>query len=118
MRRIFYIAFIFAGMTFQSCFWGAKTVTLGENRLSIDLLAGGKPLNAQGSVYINDKFIGMTNPQGDLNIKLPRGEYAIRIALNGYETWEESILIVGKGYSQSVYPEMKKVVTNWSADSR
>ncbi len=118
MKKVLYIAFCLAGMSILSCFWSSNAVKLGENRLTIDLLSRGKQLNIQASVYINAKFIGMTSPQGDLAIKLAPGEYSIRIAREGFESWEESILIVGKGYAQSLYPDMKKVATNWSAENR
>ncbi|MCH8127776.1 hypothetical protein IIC38_17760 [candidate division KSB1 bacterium] len=91
----------------SSC--NSKTIRIGENRFSIDLKYNGKPLNAQGRIYINNKFIGMTNEDGDLSINLRKGEYGILIILEGYATWQEKLLIVGNGYSQSISPNMKKL---------
>ena len=58
---------------------------------------------------MNDKFIGMTSENGDLSIKLQKGEYDIRIDLDGYDTWQETVLLVGKGYSQYISPNMNKL---------
>ncbi len=87
----------------------SKTIKIGENRFSIDLKSRGKPLNAQGKVYINNKFIGMTNEDGDLSINLRKGEYSILIVLDGYSAWQEKLLIVGNGYSQTISPNMRKL---------
>ena len=51
----------------------------------------------------------MTNEDGDLSINLRKGEYGILIILEGYATWQEKLLIVGNGYSQSISPNMKKL---------
>ena len=81
----------------------------GDNRLTINLKSGEKMLDAQAKIYLNEKFIGMTGTKGDFEIKLKKGEYAIRIVLEGYIPWEETILMVGQGYAQTVYPLMKKL---------
>jgi hypothetical protein len=100
------IAIIFI---FTVLFCSPAVIQPGENRLTIKLKSGEEMLEAQAKVYLNEKFIGMTGTKGDLEIKLKKGEYAIRIVLEGYIPWEETILMVGQGYSQTVYPLMKKL---------
>jgi hypothetical protein len=87
----------------------SAVISPGENRLTINLKSGDDALNAQAKIFLNEKFIGMTDLKGDLEIKLQKGEYTIRIELEGYLTWEETILMVGKGYAQTVYPSLKKI---------
>lgn len=87
----------------------SKTVKPGENRLTIDLKYKNKDLNAQANVYLNEKFIGMTDKNGDMKISLHKGEYAVRITLEGFENWNENILMVGKGYKQYISPNLKRV---------
>ena len=79
----------------------------GENRLTIDLKSEKNDLNAQANVYFNKKFLGMTDQNGNLVLKLQKGEYAVRITLEGYEPWEEKILIIGN-HKQNIYPNLQK----------
>ena len=87
----------------------SKTVKPGENRLTIDLKSKSKDLNSQANVYLNKKFVGMTDKNGDLKINLRKGEYSVRITLDGYENWNENILMVGAGYKQNISPDLKKI---------
>jgi len=79
----------------------------GENRLTIALKSANRPLQAQANVYFDDKFIGMTDQNGSLVLNLQQGEYNIKITLDGYESWEETILMIGK-HKQNIYPNLKK----------
>lgn len=101
------LVYLICSFLLYSC--GKQNINIGNNRLTIDLKYKGKPLDAQGRIYINDKFIGMTSEKGDMSIKLQKGEYNIRVDLDGYDTWQETVLLIGKGYSQYVAPEMRKL---------
>ncbi|HDL17647.1 MAG TPA: PEGA domain-containing protein [Bacteroidetes bacterium] len=95
---------------FSSSFICNKVVVKpGENRLTIDLKRDNREFNAQANVYLNSKFIGMTDKNGNLVINLRKGEYMVRISLDGYETWEETILMVGAGHKQNIYPNLKRI---------
>ena len=83
----------------------------GENRLTIDLKSSNEALNAQANVYFNKKFIGMTDQNGDMKLNLQKGEYVIKITLDGYEPWQETILMIGD-HKQNIYPDLKRIPSN------
>lgn len=109
MKVKWLLLFFVFGLSSVSFLCNKATVKPGENRLTINLKSGNRELKAQAKVYLNEKFIGMTDLQGDLQINLVRGEYAICITLEGYEPWEETILMVGAGHKQYIYPNLKRI---------
>ena len=99
-----------AVLTQVSCLgFGAKnTIMLGECPLIVSVMAEDGGFDGVADVYINGHLIGTTDKaKGNLKIKLPRGEYDLMVTAEGYEPWEGTVLMVGKGYAQTVLARLK-----------
>lgn len=105
--NVFICAIVFGLL---SCFGTAPSLKLGECPLTIIVKAEDSDFDGYANVYINGKFIGATDSRNrQLKIPLERGEYSIRVTAEGYEPWEGTILILGKGYKQNVLASLKKI---------
>jgi hypothetical protein len=87
----------------SGCGGPKPAVKLGECPLTVTVKSDAEGFDGFANVYINGKFIGTTDSASkQLKISLEKGEHTIVVSADGYESWEKQVLLLGKGYRQSV----------------
>jgi len=111
MRNVFSLV---VGVSFALVLCSCVTVPTkqaeGNFEISVSPLADGeKPLYP--SVYVDKKFIGHATAHKPI-LYLRRGRHTVRVELEGYETWEKTIVLLGEPSQQVLHVQLKKLPAN------
>ena len=89
---------------------GSAKLRLGECPLTVTVKAEDDRFDGYANIYIDGNFIGTTDARSKtLKINLKKGGYTLVVRADGYRTWENEILLLGKGYKQTVLARLEKL---------
>lgn len=94
-------------LSLSSCVSTPTKSANGNFDLTVAPLAEGET-QVYPRIYVDKKFIGNATPDKPV-LYLKRGEHTIKVELDGYETWEEEVYLLGEPNMQMVHVQLKKL---------
>jgi hypothetical protein len=109
MKNVLSLLILAMSVCLLSCGGASTAIQLGDCPLTVVVRAEGDEFDGYANIYLDGYYLGTTDAKKrSLSINLQSGEYDLLVTADGYESWESSILMLGKEFKQNALATLRK----------